>query len=57
MRYLVLGDVTLAIETNDGLRIITDNRVNATASKEREAADAPEDSGLLRPIQLLSARL
>jgi hypothetical protein len=26
LRYLVLGDVTLAIETTDGLRIITDNR-------------------------------
>lgn len=29
LRYLVLGDVTLAIETTDGLRIITDNRSTA----------------------------
>jgi hypothetical protein len=28
------------METTDGLRIVTDNRVNATASAEREAADA-----------------
>src|SRR5262249_37272883 len=40
LRYLVLGDVTLVIETNDGLRIITDNRVNATGTEERQAADA-----------------
>jgi hypothetical protein len=40
LRYLVLGDVTLAIETTDGLRIITDNRVDSTAKSERAAADA-----------------
>ena len=40
LRYLVLGDVTLVIDTDDGLRIVTDNRVDATASAERAAADA-----------------
>jgi hypothetical protein len=40
LRYLVLGDVTLVIETADGLTIVTDNRVNATATAERAAADA-----------------
>lgn len=40
LRYLVLGDVTLVMETNDGLRMVSDNRVNATAVAEREAADA-----------------
>jgi hypothetical protein len=40
LRYLVLGDVTLAVETTDGLQIITDNRVDSTAKAEREAADA-----------------
>ena len=40
LRYLVLGDVTLVIETTGGLRIVTDNRVTATASAERAAADA-----------------
>jgi Protein phosphatase 2C len=45
LRYLVLGDVTLVIETTDGLRIISDNRVNGTASAERAIADAlPADS-------------
>jgi hypothetical protein len=39
-RYLVLGDVTLAIEASDGVRIITDNRVDTTATAERAAADA-----------------
>jgi hypothetical protein len=40
LRYLVLGDVTLVIDMDDGLRIVTDNRVDATASAERAAADA-----------------
>ncbi len=40
LHYLVLGDVTLVIESTDGLRIITDNRVNSTASAERAAADS-----------------
>jgi hypothetical protein len=40
LRYLVLGDVTLAIESADGIRIITDNRVDSTATAERAAADA-----------------
>jgi hypothetical protein len=40
LRYLVLGDVTIVVEENDGLRIITDNRVDATATEERAAADA-----------------
>jgi hypothetical protein len=40
LRYLVLGDATIVMETNNGLRIVSDNRVNATATAEREAADA-----------------
>jgi hypothetical protein len=40
LRYLVLGDVTIIVEEDDGLRIITDNRVDATAVAERVAADA-----------------
>ena len=40
LRYLVIGDVTLVIEMTDDLRIITDNRVNATATVERAAVDA-----------------
>lgn len=43
LRYLVLGDVTLAIETTDGLRIISDNRVDSTARAERAVADALPD--------------
>src|SRR5262249_40859514 len=40
LQYLILGDVTLVIDTIDGLRIMTDNRVNATATTERAAANA-----------------
>jgi hypothetical protein len=40
IRYLVLGDITIVIEESDGLRIITDDRVNATAIAERATADA-----------------
>jgi hypothetical protein len=40
LRYLVLGDITILIEESDGLRIVTDDRVNATAAAERATADA-----------------
>ncbi len=40
LRYLVLGDATLAIDMTDGLRIITDDRVEQTALAERAAANA-----------------
>jgi hypothetical protein len=40
LRYLVLGDVTLAMDTTDGFQVITDDRVNNTAIAERVAADA-----------------
>ena len=43
LRYLVLGDVTLVIDTTDGLHVITDDRVNSTATAERTAADALPD--------------
>jgi hypothetical protein len=39
LRYLVLGDVTFAAETCDGLKVITDNRVSDTALAERAVAD------------------
>ena len=53
LRYLVLGDVTLAIETTDGLRIITDNRVDSTAKAERAAADALPDGSLEKTKALI----
>jgi hypothetical protein len=40
LRYLVIGDITLVIEMTDEVRIITDNRVNATATAERAVVDA-----------------
>jgi hypothetical protein len=40
LRYLVLGDVTMIVETPDGLQVITDDRVSHTARAERAAADA-----------------
>ena len=39
LRYLLLGDVTLALDLGHGIRVVTDNRVHATASAERQAAD------------------
>jgi hypothetical protein len=38
-RYLVLGDVTVAIDTANGFRVITDDRIDRTAIAERAAAD------------------
>jgi Protein phosphatase 2C len=43
LHYLVLGDVTLVIETTDELQVVTDNRVSATATAERAAADLLPD--------------
>lgn len=40
LRYLVLGDVTVLIDTANGLRVVSDQRVSQTASAERAAADA-----------------
>jgi hypothetical protein len=39
LRYLLLGDVTLVLELGHGIRVLTDNRVHATARAERQAAD------------------
>jgi len=54
VEYLVLGDVTIAIEASDGVQVITDNRVSATAKAERAEADrypfgsAEKQAALLR---------
>jgi hypothetical protein len=39
LRYLMLGDVTIVLDLGHGIRVLTDNRVNATARAERRAAD------------------
>jgi len=39
LRYLLLGDVTVVLDLGHGIRVLTDNRVNATARAERQAAD------------------
>ena len=39
LRYLLLGDVTLVLDLGHGIRVLTDNRVHATARAERHAAD------------------
>ncbi len=39
LRYLMLGDVTVVLDLGHGIRVLTDNRVNATARAERRAAD------------------
>jgi hypothetical protein len=39
LEYLVLGDITLVMRTEDTLTVIVDNRVSATAAAERRRAD------------------
>ena len=39
LRYLVLGDITVVVETSAGVEVISDHRVSATAAKERREAD------------------
>ncbi|MEV7228662.1 hypothetical protein AB0M79_16805 [Polymorphospora sp. NPDC051019] len=52
--YLVLGDVTVAIDTADGVRVVIDDRVDRTATAERAEADrypfgsAEKQAALLR---------
>lgn len=54
LEYLVLGDVTVVIDTTDGVRVVTDDRVDHTAKAEREEADrypfgsAEKQAALLR---------
>jgi hypothetical protein len=39
LEYLVLGDITILLDTSDGLDVVIDDRVDATARSEREGAD------------------
>ncbi|GGL99949.1 hypothetical protein GCM10012279_16800 [Micromonospora yangpuensis] len=54
LEYLVLGDVTVIIDTADGLQVVADDRVDRTARAEREEADrypfgsAEKQAALLR---------
>ena len=54
LEYLVLGDVTVLIDTADGIQVITDDRVDKTARAERDEADrypfgsAEKQAALLR---------
>lgn len=40
LRYLLLGDITLVVDTMSKLKIVTDDRVASTARPERAEADA-----------------
>jgi hypothetical protein len=40
LSYLVLGDVTIVIDTGGTEIVVTDDRINRTAQPERRAADA-----------------
>ncbi|GAA2532595.1 hypothetical protein [Pilimelia columellifera] len=54
LEYLVLGDVTVIIDTTDGIQVISDDRVSNTATAERAEADrhpfgsAEKQAALLR---------
>ncbi|MGH3116610.1 MAG: protein phosphatase 2C domain-containing protein [Gaiellales bacterium] len=39
LEYLVLGDTIVVLDTNDGLDVLTDSRVDSTAARERAEAD------------------
>lgn len=52
LRYLVLGDVTVVLETTSGLTVVRDDRVSHTAATERARSDqfpigAPEKQAAL----------
>jgi hypothetical protein len=45
--YLALADAVLLLDTVDGLKVVSDERVNQLAGKEREAANrVPAGSAL-----------
>jgi hypothetical protein len=45
--YLTLGDAVLLLDTTDGLKVVSDARINQLAGKEREAANrVPTGSAL-----------
>jgi hypothetical protein len=45
--YLALADAVLLLDTSDGLQVVSDERVNQLAGKEREAANrVPTGSAL-----------
>jgi hypothetical protein len=56
--YLVLADAVMLLDTSDGLRVVTDDRVNHLATNERAAASRlPTGSArhLRRRVQLTTA--
>jgi hypothetical protein len=56
--YLTLADATLLLDTLEGLKVISDERVNQLAGKERDAANqVPAGSALKlrRRVQLTRA--
>lgn len=53
LRYLVLGDVTVVLDTTNGLQVISDQRVSQTASTERAAADAMQATDPAKPAALV----
>jgi hypothetical protein len=52
LRYLVLGDVTIALHQGVDTQVLTDARINTTAPAERARADAlPSGSGFMTVLQ------
>lgn len=63
LRYLVLGDVTVVLDTADGVTAISDQRISASAAEERAEVDrhpigSQEKAAALIPMKLaeLAAR-
>lgn len=54
--WLALGDVTIVLDTTDGLKVVSDQRVSATAAAERAEVDrhligSPEKAAALLPMK------
>lgn len=56
LRYLVLGDVTVAIDATDGLQVVSDQRISQTAAKERAIADAMTATDPRKPQALVQMK-
>ena len=51
--YLALADATLLLDTTDGLKVISDERVSQLAGKEREAANQVPVGSALKLLSLI----
>lgn len=56
IHFLVLGDVSIVIEGESGIKILSDARVDQTATAERAAADALPSDSAEKPAALIAMK-